>query len=340
MKSKIAIILIILLAGFLNYALSAPLVQDTWIPKKELKGITQEATPTFPDHGLLWLKPSTGEIKAYNATTKAWTAYGGVGSGGTGDLTAFYQYTSAHRALVTDPRFIDSRTPLPHNQATSTITGLNTALSTASSHIGNSSNPHSTTASQTGAEPHAGAPDTDDYVWSSKQTGVRGWVPQTPAETPVSILQKIATPLESGILIRQPGATSSIVPLLQINDCTGVWTYQVTSDGCVTISGSPRFYSATSFTPFANKTTANRSTTITARFAGPVLMSYTSSFRVYSTASYKGPLPRSIFATTTSVTVIPTSTLSARHWYYVVISNLYNACNSALNYTWSFRTGN
>lgn len=113
------------------------------------------------------------------------------------DRSIFAAYTATQRALVTDPRFIDSRTPLPHNQGMATITGLDAALTgkepadvNIQAHLGNSSNPHATTAAQTGAEPHLGAPDTDGKVMSSTAMGVRLWV-DPPAATHIAIMDKI-----------------------------------------------------------------------------------------------------------------------------------------------------
>jgi hypothetical protein len=123
---------------------------------------------------------------------------------------------------TTDSRLSDARTPLAHNQATSTITGLDTALSAASSHIGNSSNPHSTTASQTGAEPSLGAPDTDGKVLSSTAMGVRLWVAPG-AETRSTIVAKMnETPANDTLPLQYKKADGTDV--FNIDPATGTVT--------------------------------------------------------------------------------------------------------------------
>lgn len=123
---------------------------------------------------------------------------------------------------TTDSRLSDARTPLAHNQATNTITGLDTALSAASSHMSNFSNPHSTTASQTGAEPQLGAPDTDGKVLSSTAMGVRMWVAPG-AETRSTIVAKInETPANNSLPLHYK--TSTGVEVFSIDPSTGTVT--------------------------------------------------------------------------------------------------------------------
>lgn len=130
---------------------------------------------------------------------------------------------------TTDSRLSDARTPLAHNQAISTITGLQTALdgkepanANIQAHISSSSNPHSTTASQTGAEPHLGAPDTDGKVLSSTAMGVRMWVAPG-AETRGTIVAKMnETPADDTLPLQYKKADGTDV--FNIDPATGTVT--------------------------------------------------------------------------------------------------------------------
>jgi hypothetical protein len=72
--------------------------------------------------------------------------------------------------------------PPAHTHAIADTTGLQAALdakataAALTSHTGDTANPHSVTAAQTGAEPDLGDPASDGYVLSSTAAGVRSWV--------------------------------------------------------------------------------------------------------------------------------------------------------------------
>lgn len=75
-------------------------------------------------------------------------------------------------------------------------------------HISNTSNPHVTTASQTGAEPYLGNPPEDGMIPNSTALGVRGWT-HAGSMGQGAILTEIATSADGMTLLKRQGPTEA-----------------------------------------------------------------------------------------------------------------------------------
>jgi hypothetical protein len=161
-----------------------------------------------------------------------------------------------------DSRLSDARTPTAHNQAATTITGLSTVATTGSysdlinipasinSHLGDTNNPHSTYAAQTGSEPTIGYPTVDDDCLKRKTPGSGGaWTFGTcgggggGSETQATIRDKISEPSDAMYLLLRTatGAYTLFADGTQffINDANENQVFRVDSTGAITtITGS------------------------------------------------------------------------------------------------------
>lgn len=88
--------------------------------------------------------------------------------------------------------YVNATTGFKVNGTTLTYShvGAEPANANIQTHISSVSNPHSTTASQVGAEPTLGNPLTNGYVLSSTTGGVRSWVQMTSGSTPTDGILK------------------------------------------------------------------------------------------------------------------------------------------------------
>jgi hypothetical protein len=163
------------------------------------------------------------------------------------------------------------------------------------------------------------------------------------------VLDAIMSPIERA-LIKQPAATSAgSLAQLVVNDCHGVPTYTVSGDGSIIIMHNPRLddraTGSSKMYPFINQTSVSRSTSVYVKFRSTVFPLRTTNFRLVHAAhppadSYGGPVATTIWTSTSSARITPTSTLTAKCVHTVAINGVTNTCSSTMGYTWQFKTGN
>jgi len=195
--------------------------------------------------------PLTGATK-----TKITYDSDGLVTGGDDATTADIADSSDKRYL-TDAQLVVVENTSGTNTGDQDISGISDNATAISNHTSDTTNPHSVTASQVGAEPALGNPSADDYILKSTAAGERSWVAEsgggyTPSNnyglifansdhSALSDSANLTYDSSTGKLLLK-GVSSSTADVFALQNSAGDELFEVEDDGKVVIHGKSGSY--------------------------------------------------------------------------------------------------